>query len=344
MIDAYLARRALDYLVGFTLSPVLWRKLPGSRSAGRVQSVALRLICERELEIEKFRAQEYWSVAAELRTPRNEAFTAQLTHLDGRKLGKMALKDKAAAEAARQAVEAGRFTVTQVERKQQRRNPSPPFITSTLQQEGSRKLNLGAKRTMQIAQGLYEGVSLGGETVGLITYMRTDGVQMAAEATESLPPPDRARLRQELHARTAARLQKPRRQRPGSARSDPSDDLFRRPEDVAAHLDPDQLKLYTLIWKRTMASQMEAAVLDLVAADIAGADGRATLRATGSTVAFDGFFRIITRIATIPKPTATTTANGACPPSTRTTPWGSAPSPPNSISLSRRPATPRRAW
>ncbi|MEK7821290.1 MAG: type I DNA topoisomerase, partial [Pseudomonadota bacterium] len=292
LVDAYLARRALDYLVGFTLSPVLWRKLPGSRSAGRVQSVALRLVCERELDIEKFRAREYWSVAAEFRTAKNEIFTAALTHLDGRKLDKMALKDKAAAEAARQAVEAGRFTVTQVERKQQRRNPSPPFITSTLQQEGSRKLNLGAKRTMQIAQGLYEGVSLGGETVGLITYMRTDGVQMAAEATEAcrrlierdygknyMPEQPRVYKSRAANAQEAHEAIRPT-------------DLFRRPEDVAAHLDPDQLKLYTLIWKRTMASQMEAAVLDLVAADIAGADGRATLRATGSTVAFDGFFRV----------------------------------------------------
>ena len=185
LVDAYLARRALDYLVGFTLSPVLWRKLPGSRSAGRVQSVALRLICERELEIEKFVPREYWTVAAEFRTPAGEPFTAFLTHLDGAKLDKFALADKAKAEAARRAVEAGRYAVAAVERKQQRRNPPPPFITSTLQQEASRKLNLGAKRTMQIAQSLYEGISLGGETVGLITYMRTDGVQMADEAVRA---------------------------------------------------------------------------------------------------------------------------------------------------------------
>ncbi|MBM3565553.1 MAG: type I DNA topoisomerase, partial [Alphaproteobacteria bacterium] len=292
LVDAYLARRALDYLVGFTLSPVLWRKLPGSRSAGRVQSVALRLISDRELEIEKFRAQEYWSIGAEFRTAKNEIFTAQLTHLDGRKLDKMALKDQAAAEAARQAVESGRFAVAQVERKQQRRNPPPPFITSSLQMEASRKLNFGAKRTMQIAQGLYEGVSIGGETVGLITYMRTDGVQMADEALQAcrgviekeygknyLPEQLRIYKSRAANAQEAHEAIRPT-------------DLARRPDDVAPHLDPDQLKLYALIWKRTMASQMEAAVLDQVAADINGADGRAVLRATGSTIAFDGFFRV----------------------------------------------------
>ncbi len=292
LIDAYLARRALDYLVGFTLSPVLWRKLPGSRSAGRVQSVALRLICERELDIEKFRPREYWSVAAEFRTAGNEVFTAALTHLDGRKLDKMALKDKDAAEAARLAVAAGRFSVAQVERKQQRRTPPPPFITSTLQQEASRKLNFGAKRTMQIAQGLYEGVSLGGETVGLITYMRTDGVQMANEATAAC----RALIERDYGK--SYRPEQPRVYKSRAANAQEAHeairptDLFRRPEDVAPYLDPDQLKLYTLIWKRTVACQMEVAVLDQVAADIAAADGRSVLRATGSTVAFDGFFRV----------------------------------------------------
>ena len=292
LVDAYLARRALDYLVGFTLSPVLWRKLPGSRSAGRVQSVALRLICERELEIEKFVPREYWTVAAEFRTPAGEPFTAFLTHLDGAKLDKFALADKAKAEAARAAVEAGRYTVAAVERKQQRRNPLPPFITSTLQQEASRKLNLGAKRTMQIAQSLYEGVSLGGDIVGLITYMRTDGVQMADEAVRAcrglierdygksyLPDQPRVYKSRAANAQEAHEAVRPT-------------DLNRRPDDIARFLDADQLKLYTLIWKRTIASQMEAAVLDQVAADIAGADGRATLRATGSTFAFDGFYRL----------------------------------------------------
>jgi DNA topoisomerase-1 len=292
LVDAYLARRALDYLVGFTLSPVLWRKLPGSRSAGRVQSVALRLICERELEIEKFAPREYWTVAAEFETPAGEPFTAFLTHLDGAKLDKFALADRAKAEAARAAVEAGRYAVATVERKQQRRNPPPPFITSTLQQEASRKLNLGAKRTMQIAQSLYEGVSLGGDIVGLITYMRTDGVQMADEAVRAcrrlierdygrpyMPDQPRVYKSRAANAQEAHEAIRPT-------------DLDRRPEHLARFLDADQLKLYTLIWKRTIASQMEAAVLDQVAADIAGADGRTVLRATGSTFAFDGFYKL----------------------------------------------------
>ncbi|OHC83838.1 MAG: DNA topoisomerase I [Rhodospirillales bacterium RIFCSPLOWO2_12_FULL_67_15] len=292
LVNAYLARRALDYLVGFTLSPVLWRKLPGSRSAGRVQSVALRLICERELEIEKFVSREYWTVGAEFRTPAGEPFSAFLTHLDGVKLDKFALPDKAAAEAARGAVERGRFAVAQVERKQQRRNPPPPFITSTLQQEASRKLNFATKHTMRIAQVLYEGVSLGGEIVGLISYMRTDGVQMANEAIHAcrhlierdygLPyRPDQPRF---YKSRAANAQEAHEAIRPT--------DLSRRPESIARFLDRDQLKLYTLIWKRTIASQMEAAVLDQVAADVASADGRTVLRATGSTFAFDGFYRL----------------------------------------------------
>jgi DNA topoisomerase-1 len=179
LVEAYLARRALDYLVGFTLSPVLWRKLPGARSAGRVQSVALRLVCDREAEIEKFRAQEYWSVLATLRTPRNESFAARLVALDGKKLDRLAIGNGDDAGAAKRRLESSVFTVTSVEAKPQKRNPQPPFTTSTLQQEAQRKLGSDASRTMQIAQRLYEGVELGGETVGLITYMRTDGVDIA---------------------------------------------------------------------------------------------------------------------------------------------------------------------
>src|SRR5690606_17580138 len=176
LVEAYFARRALDYLVGFTLSPVLWRKVPGSKSAGRVQSVALRLICERESEIESFKPQEYWTVDVDFLTPRNEKFTARLTHIDGRKLDKLDLPDEAKARAAVSAIEAGQFKVVDVQAKQTRRHPFPPFTTSTLQQEASRKLGLSASRTMRTAQQLYEGVDIGGETVGLITYMRTDSV------------------------------------------------------------------------------------------------------------------------------------------------------------------------
>ena len=182
LVNAYLARRALDYLVGFTLSPVLWRKLPGARSAGRVQSVALRLVCDRELEIEQFKAQEYWSLAAELATAKNETFLARLTAVDGKKLEKFDIADEVNAMRLKAALEGGRFVVQTVESKSQRRHPAPPFTTSTLQQEASRKLGFSPRHTMQIAQRLYEGVDMGGESEGLITYMRTDGVQIAPEA------------------------------------------------------------------------------------------------------------------------------------------------------------------
>src|SRR5215467_7038100 len=181
LIEAYLARRALDYLVGFTLSPVLWRKLPGARSAGRVQSVALRLICERELEIEAFKPQEYWTVDADLSAATGN-FTARLTHFEGKKLDKLGLGSEADAKRAVDILRRSRLSVVEVEKKPVKRHPWPPFITSTLQQEASRKLGLPASRTMKIAQELYEGVELGGDTVGLITYMRTDGVSMAGEA------------------------------------------------------------------------------------------------------------------------------------------------------------------
>src|SRR5436190_14282692 len=183
LVEAYLARRALDYLVGFTLSPVLWRKLPGSRSAGRVQSVALRLICEREAEIEAFKPREYWTIEVEFQTEAGERFTARLSYLDGKKLDRFDLDTEAKARAAANAILAApSFAVSGMESREVRRNPFPPFTTSTLQQEASRKLGLGASRTMQIAQRLYEGIDIAGETVGLITYMRTDGVAIAGEA------------------------------------------------------------------------------------------------------------------------------------------------------------------
>jgi len=292
LVEAYLARRALDYLVGFTLSPVLWRKLPGSRSAGRVQSVALRLICERETEIESFTATEYWSVAADFRKESGAGLAAQLTHLDGRKLDKMAIGSEVEAKAAQRTVEAASFSVDSVERKKSRRNPPPPFTTSTLQQEAARKLHFSAKRTMQVAQRLYEGVAIDGETVGLITYMRTDGVQMAREAVDAcrrligktfgeryLPASPRIYKTKVKNAQEAHEAIRPT-------------DVFRTPDSVAGHLNDEQRRLYTLIWQRTMASQMEAAVLDQVAVDIAAADRSAVLRATGSVVAFDGFYTL----------------------------------------------------
>ena len=292
LVDAYLARRALDYLVGFTLSPVLWRKLPGSRSAGRVQSVALRLICEREAEIERFKSQEYWTVAADLKTPRGEMATFALTHLNGAKLDKFDLPTQAAATAAQAAIQGDTFSVAKIERKKSKRNPFPPFTTSTLQQEASRKLHLPTARTMQLAQRLYEGIDLGGETVGLITYMRTDGVQMASEAIAAA----RDMIVKEYgktYVPDAPRIYKTKAKNAQEAHEciRPTD-MFRRPESVARYLDRDQLALYELIWKRTAASQMASAELDQVAVDLAGRTRKTQLRATGSVVTFDGFLKV----------------------------------------------------
>ncbi len=292
LVNAYLARRALDYLVGFTLSPVLWRKLPGARSAGRVQSVALRLICEREAEIEAFRPQEYWTVDAGFTTPAGEPFTARLTHLDGGRLDRMDLADEAAATAAVRAIEARSYRVATIEAKKVRRSPPPPFTTSTLQQEASRKLRLGTSRTMQLAQRLYEGVSLNGETVGLITYMRTDSVTLSQEAIQAsrrliehdfgkpyLPEKPRIYRTKAKNAQEAHEAIRPT-------------DLFRRPDQVRHVLDGDQFRLYELIWKRTVAAEMENAVLDQVAVDLTSPDAAVTLRANGSVVAFDGFLKL----------------------------------------------------
>ena len=223
LVNAYLARRALDYLVGFTLSPVLWRKLPGARSAGRVQSVALRLVCDRELEIERFKAQEYWTIAAELATGKNETFEARLVAVDGKKLDKFDIPDQATATRLKQALEGGRFSVGTVESKSQRRNPAPPFTTSTLQQEASRKLGYSPRHTMQLAQRLYEGVDIGGESDGLITYMRTDGVQIVPEAVSAM-----RRLVTSLYGdryvpSVAAPIQDQGQERAGSARGHPPD-------------------------------------------------------------------------------------------------------------------------
>jgi DNA topoisomerase-1 len=293
LVDAYLARRALDYLVGFTLSPVLWRKLPGSRSAGRVQSVALRLICEREAEIEVFKPREFWSVEVEFRTSDGQSFSARLTHLDGKRLDKFDLdsEEKAKAAVATILAEPG-FTVASVEKKQVRRHPPAPFTTSTLQQEGSRKLGLGAQRIMRTAQRLYEGVDIGGEAVGLITYMRTDGVALSGEAIAA------ARQLIEQSYGPQYRPESPRVYKSTAKNAQEAHeairptDLFRRPEQVARHLNPDERGLYDLIWKRAVASQMESALLDQVAVDVAGPGHRTVLRATGSTIVFDGFLTL----------------------------------------------------
>ena len=293
LIEAYLARRALDYLVGFTLSPLLWRKLPGSRSAGRVQSVALRLVCEREAEIEVFRPREYWTIDVALQTPEEATFRARLTALSGEKLDRFALGDEASAMRAADLLRrAAAFVVGPVERKQVKRNPLPPFTTSTLQQEASRRLGFSASRTMRIAQKLYEGVDIDGETVGLITYMRTDGVQLSGEALGAarrliadehgdryLPPAPRQYKTKAKNAQEAHEAIRPT-------------DLFRRPNALRRHLSGDELALYDLVWTRTLASQMASAELEQVGVDIAVEGQAATLRATGQVLLFDGFLKL----------------------------------------------------
>ena len=283
LVDAYLARRALDYLVGFTLSPILWRKLPGSRSAGRVQSVALRLVCDREAEIERFRPQEYWSVAAKL-NEKGKSFEARLYSVDGQKTDKLDVKSGAEAEALKSAIDSGKFTVSTVEKKPTKRNPYPPFTTSSLQQDASSRLGFSPQRTMQIAQRLYES--------GIITYMRTDGVQMAGEAidqarraiekdygTAYLPPTPRIYQTKAKNAQEAHEAIRPT-------------DMFRHPDTLRS--EPDQHKLYGLIWRRTLASQMRPAEIERTTADIdVTAQGRAiALRAVGSVVNFPGFLAL----------------------------------------------------
>ncbi|HUO98123.1 MAG TPA: type I DNA topoisomerase [Rhizomicrobium sp.] len=296
LVDAYLARRALDYLVGFTLSPVLWRKLPGARSAGRVQSVALRLVVERELEIEKFKPQEYWTIDANVVAYSEMAdptpFKAHLTHLDGKKLDKLSIGSEVEAKRATEAIASRKFAIGDVESKPVKRHPAPPFITSTLQQEASRKLGFSAKRTMQLAQQLYEGVDIGGETVGLITYMRTDGVSMDGGAIHEarsmvgerygqryVPGVPRAYSSKVKNAQEAHEAIRPT-------------SFHRTPESVARKLDTDQARLYELVWKRAVASQMESAELERTTVDVVSADKQVILRATGSVVLFDGFLTL----------------------------------------------------
>ena len=293
LVNAYLARRALDYLVAFTLSPLLWRKLPGARSAGRVQSVALRLICEREIEIEQFRPRDYWTIEATLSPAgREEAFRARLAAVDGRRLGKFALEDEASAEALVARLQDADLVVRAVETRPVRRMPPPPFTTSTLQQEAARKLGLSAKETMRLAQALYEGKAVDGRTIGLITYMRTDSVAMAAEAVEAIRGHVSASLGREYVP------ERPHRFRSRAKNAQEAHEAIRptdpelTPERVRPFLDPKEAALYELIWKRAVASQVAPAEIEQTKVTIASADGGLELVATGQVVRFDGFIRI----------------------------------------------------
>lgn len=293
LVNAQQARRALDYLVGFNLSPLLWKKIRRGLSAGRVQSPALRLIVERELEIEAFQQEEYWTVEADARAEGGELL-ARLTEWQGEKLGQFSIRTAAEAKRVQKgllAAAGGRLTVRSVERKERRRTPAPPFTTSTLQQEAVRKLGFSAQRAMRTAQQLYEGVDTGGGRVGLITYMRTDSVTLAREALEEIRGliaerygvdklPDRARVytNRSKNAQEAHEAVRPT-------------SVSRRPEELAAHLSRDQLRLYELIWRRTVACQMTPAVFHTVGVDLACGTGN-TFRATGSTVADPGFMAV----------------------------------------------------
>ncbi len=282
LVEAYLARRALDYLVGFNLSPVLWRKLPGAKSAGRVQSVCLRLIVERELEIEAFKAREYWTVSATLATPRGQEYQARLTVLGGKKLDRYDLANETAAELAVQAVRSRDLTVKSVEAKPAARNPYPPFMTSTLQQEASRKLGMGAKACMSAAQRLYEA--------GHITYMRTDGIDMAPEAVMAARDAIKTRFGAE-YVPDSPRMYKNKAKNAQEAHEciRPTD-MMLSPDKLKA--EGEQKKLYDLVWKRTIASQMAAARLERTTVDVGSADGEVELRATGQVVLFDGFLKV----------------------------------------------------
>jgi DNA topoisomerase I len=296
LVDAYLARRALDYLVGFNLSPVLWRKLPGARSAGRVQSVALRLVCDRETEIERFVAEEYWNISALLKTPRGDEFEAKLVSHQGKRMQRNSVTNGEQAGSIKELLEGAAFAVDSVEAKPVKRNPGPPFTTSTLQQAASSKLGFSASRTMQVAQKLYEGIDIGGETVGLITYMRTDGVQMAPEAIDAARSavadqfgpryvPEKARIysTKAKNAQEAHEAIRPT-------------DFNRSPDKVRRFLDADQLRLYDLIWKRGIASQMASAEIERTTVEILADNkgDKAGLRAVGSVIRFDGFIAAYT--------------------------------------------------
>ena len=291
LVDAYLARRALDYLVGFTLSPVLWRKLPGARSAGRVQSVALRLVCDRESEIERFVREDYWLIAAILDTPRHEKFEARLTGFEGKRLQKLDISTQAQADDIKAMLDGASFKALSVEAKPTKRNPGPPFTTSTLQQAASSRLGFAAVRTMQVAQRLYEGIEIGGETAGLITYMRTDGVQMAPEAISAA----RASIAHEFGEKYVP--EKPRYYSTKAKNAQEAHeairptDFSRTPTEMRKYLDADQARLYEMIWKRAIASQMQPAEIERTTVEIEAVNGSRTaaLRAVGSVIRFDGF-------------------------------------------------------
>ena len=284
LVSAYMARRALDYLVGFTLSPVLWRKLPGSRSAGRVQSVALRLICERETEIEKFKPEEYWTIDVDLLTQAKAHMLTHLINLDGKKLAKFTINSEEKALAAKAKIEAQNFHIDNVERKKASRYPAPPFTTSTLQQEAARKLRFSAKKTMQVAQKLYED--------GFITYMRTDAVNLSKDAIKACREAIEKYFGAAYLPKTAKEYKNKTKNAQEAHEAIRPSDVMNTPKKMETKLDADAYKLYELIWKRTVACQMNPAIMDRVVVDALSADSKILLRATGQVIQFDGFLKL----------------------------------------------------
>ena len=292
LVDAYLARRALDHLIGFRISPILWRKLPGSRSAGRVQSVALRLVCERELEIEKFIIEEYWTISGIFENSSSEKFSSRLIEFDQKKLKKFDIPNEEHSKKILDEIKKHNFYISNIEKKRVKRNPIPPFTTSTLQQEASRKLGFSAYKTMRVAQKLYEGINLNKETSGLITYMRTDGVQISQEAITNI----REFISNEYGKNFIP--ESPRYYKSKAANAQEAHEAIRptnftySPKLISKYLDKDQLKLYDLIWKRTLSSQMASAELDKTTVDIKSKDKSITFRTNGSQIAFPGFLKV----------------------------------------------------
>lgn len=292
LVNAQQARRALDYLVGFTLSPVLWRKLPGSKSAGRVQSVSLRLICDREDEIEKFKSEEYWDIKLDLNNSGGEKFQATINEIDGKKLSKFSITKEEQAQSIKKLLEEKGYQVLSITKKQSKRRSNPPFTTSSIQQEAARKLGFGSKKTMMIAQKLYEGINVGGTTQGLITYMRTDSVSVTPEAIAMARNSIKNLYGDEYLPKTPNEFKSKAKNAQEAHEAIRPADFSIEPKNVKSVLDDDQFALYDLVWKRMLASQMADVIFDQVAAEIVTLPSYAKARATGSTIKFDGFYKV----------------------------------------------------
>merc|ERR1711906_43299 len=289
-VEAYLARRALDYLVGFNISPILWTKLPGSKSAGRVQSVALKLITEREHEIESFNPDEFWTLTVNFQDNRKQTINASITQLDGKKIEKFSFKNKVEIDVAIKNIKIKKFSITDISSKVVNRNPSGPFTTSTLQQTSSSRLGFGASRTMQIAQKLYQGIEIEGETIGLITYMRTDGTNLSKDAVSTFRDYIKKEIGKEYLPENALNYsgKKAKNAQEAHEAIRPTD-IIRTPETVKKYLSTDQQKLYNLIWGRALSSQMETAKFDRNTITITSDDSGTICKSSGSVLKFDGF-------------------------------------------------------